>query len=102
MQPLAEKRVHARLLLDAIAEAESIAVDEKEFEATLAALARAQGVTTPALRRSLDEDGRLGNLRAQLRREKTIRRLLGEAEEEADPIRAAVRGVTPRRPEKPQ
>lgn len=87
MQPLAEKRIQARLLLDAISEAESIAVDEKEFEATLAALARAQGVTTPALRRSLDENGRLGNLRAQLRREKTLRHLLGEAgEDDPNPI----------------
>jgi len=87
MQPLAEKRIQARLLLDAISEAESIAVDEKEFEATLAALARAQGVTTPALRRSLDENGRLSGLRAQLRREKTLRHLLGEAgEDNPNPI----------------
>lgn len=88
MQPLAEKRVKARLLLDAIADAESVAVDEKEFEATLAALARSQGMTTPALRRSLDENGRLGNLRAQLRREKALRRLLGEDGAEADGGRA--------------
>ena len=40
--PLAERRVHARLLLDAIADAESIAVTEEEFERALAVLARAQ------------------------------------------------------------
>lgn len=78
MVPLAERRVHARLLLDAISEAESVQVTEEEFEATLAALARAQGASTPALRRALDEDGRLATLRSQLRREKTIRHLLGE------------------------
>ena len=78
MQPLAERRVHSRLLLDAIAEAEGVAVAEEEFEAALAALARAQNTSTPALRRSLDEKGRLGALRAQLRRDKTIRHLLGE------------------------
>lgn len=78
MVPLAERRVHARLLLDAISEAESVHVTEEEFEATLAALARAQGASTPALRRALDEDGRLATLRSQLRREKTIRHLLGE------------------------
>jgi trigger factor len=80
MMPLAEKRVHGRLLLDAVAEAEGIAVSEEEFERTLAALARAQGVSTPSLRRALDEDGRLATLRGQLRRDKTIRRLLGEDE----------------------
>ncbi|HKV06964.1 MAG TPA: trigger factor [Thermoanaerobaculia bacterium] len=80
MQPLAERRVHARLLLDAIAESEGVHVTEEEFEATLAALARAQGASTPALRRALDEDGRLATLRSQLRREKTIRHLLGEEE----------------------
>jgi trigger factor len=78
MRPLAERRVHARLLLDAVAEAERIEVEETEFEGALAALARAQGSSTPALRKSLDEQGRLGTLRAQLRRDKTIRHLLGE------------------------
>jgi trigger factor len=85
MQPMAEKRVHARLLLDAIADDRQIGVTEEEFERTLAMLARAQGVSTPVLRRKLDEDGRLATLRSQLRREKTIRTLLGEPEEEAAP-----------------
>lgn len=78
MRPLAERRVHARLLLDAVAEAESIEVDETEFESTLAALARAQGTSTPALRKTLDEQGRLSTFRSQLRRDKAIRHLLGE------------------------
>ena len=83
MTPVAERRVHARLLLDAVADAESITVTEEEFERTLAAIARAQNTTTPALRRALDEDGRLSGLRQQMRREKTIRHLLGEAAEDA-------------------
>ena len=78
MQPLAEKRVHARLVLDAVADAEKIAVTEAEFETALATLARAQGASTPALRKALDADGRLHALRQQLRRDKTIRHLLGE------------------------
>jgi trigger factor len=85
MAPMAEKRVHARLLLDAVAEEQEIAVTEEEFERTLAMLARAQGVSTPGLRRKLDEDGRLAPLRTQLRREKTIRTLLGEPEESLSP-----------------
>jgi trigger factor len=82
MAPLAEKRVHARLLLDAVADERKLAVTEEEFERTLAMLARAQGVSTPVLRRKLDEDGRLTTLRGQLRREKTIRTLLGEPAED--------------------
>jgi trigger factor len=82
MAPMAEKRVHARLLLDAVSDHREIGVTEEEFERTLAVLARAQGVSTPMLRRKLDEDGRLTSLRSQLRREKTIRTLLGEPDEE--------------------
>jgi trigger factor len=82
MAPAAEKRVHARLLLDAVADERQIGVTEEEFERTLAMLARTQGVSTPVLRRKLDEDGRLTSLRSQLRREKTIRTLLGEPDEE--------------------
>jgi trigger factor len=82
MAQMAEKRVHERLLIDAIADDRQLVVSEEEFERTLAMLARAQGVSTPVLRRKLDEDGRLGNLRGQLRRDKTIRTLLGEPEED--------------------
>lgn len=78
MLPLAEQRVHARLLLDAISDSESIQVTEEEFELTLAALARARNTSTPALRKSMDENGQLATLRSQLRRDKTIRHLLGE------------------------
>ena len=85
MQPLAEKRVHARLLLDAVADASGLALSENEFETSLAALARAQRTSTPALRKALDADGRLQALRLQLRREKTIRHLLGEELQAAAP-----------------
>jgi trigger factor len=78
MLPLAEQRVHARLLLDAISDSESIQVSEEEFELTLAALARARKTSTPALRKTMDENGQLATLRSQLRRDKTIRHLLGE------------------------
>jgi trigger factor len=79
IRPVAERRVHEELLLDAIAEAEPVAVTEEEFERALAALARVQKTTTPALRKALDEHGRLTALRDQMRRDKTIRHLLGEA-----------------------
>ncbi len=81
MNPVAERRVHARLLLDAIGEAESITVSDAEFEGALALLARAQNTSTSQLRRSLDENGRLPSLRGQLLRDKVVRRLLGEESE---------------------
>ncbi len=82
-RPAAERRVRARLLLDAIADKERIVVSEPDFEATIAALARAEGRPTPALRKELDEAGKLGSLRARLRRDRTLRRLLGEDESPA-------------------
>lgn len=81
-KPQAERRVKARLLLDAISEKEKIEVGEEEFEQALALLARAQGIPTPALRQRLDENGQLVGLRSQMRREKTVRTLLGESAHE--------------------
>ena len=82
-RPNAEKRVHARLLLDAAADREGTEVDEQELEQLLAQLARAEGRSTGAVRQALDRSGRLGELRARLRREKLLRRLLGEEPETA-------------------
>lgn len=83
MLPLAERRVHARLLLDAVAEAEKIDIEGDELERALATLARAQGTSMPILRKSLEDNDRLEPFKAQLRRDKTLRYLLGE--EEGDP-----------------
>lgn len=77
-RPHAERRVKARLLLDAIAEREAIAVSEAEFEQAIAVLARVQGVPSGALRQRLDSGGELAGLRGRMRREKTLRYLLGE------------------------
>lgn len=79
-RPQAERRVRARLLLDAIAGRDAVEVGEEEFEQALALMARVQGLPTVAMRQKLDENGQLAGLRAQMRREKTVRRLLGEAE----------------------
>jgi trigger factor len=79
-RPHAERMVYDRLLLDAIAAAEAVTVTDEEFERTLAALARAQRTTTPVLRKALDENGRLASLREHMRRDKTVRHLLGEAD----------------------
>ncbi len=78
LRPQAERRVHARLLLDAAVEKLSVQIAEDEFETTLASLARAQGRTTTAVRQERDGAGRLGDLKQRLRRDKALRLLLGE------------------------
>lgn len=78
IRPQAQARVHARLLLDAVVGKWQVEVPEEVFEATLAGLARSQGASAAQLRRALDRDGRLAELRAQLRRERALRRLMGE------------------------
>ncbi|HUF78493.1 MAG TPA: trigger factor [Thermoanaerobaculia bacterium] len=77
-RPAAEKRVHARLVLDAVARREGIEVAAEELEAALARIAAEQKISTGQVRRALDADGRLGRLRAQMLRGKTLRHLLGE------------------------
>jgi trigger factor len=77
-RPDAERIVHSRLLLDAIAEAEGIAVPEERLESLLAEIARERKSTPLAVRRDLDSSGRLVGLRRQLRRQEAVRHLLGE------------------------
>jgi trigger factor len=78
MKPAAERRVHARLLLDAVAERDGVTVDEDEFERTLVAIGRAEGKSGGEVRQALDQNGRLQSLRSQLRREKALSKLAGE------------------------
>ncbi|MEO1367040.1 MAG: hypothetical protein AAFX50_07655, partial [Acidobacteriota bacterium] len=78
IRPAAERRVHERLVLDAIAKDQDLRLDEEKFEHFLASAAAQQNVSSLALRQRLAEDGRLEPLRAQLLREQTIGQLLGE------------------------
>jgi trigger factor len=78
MKPAAERRVHARLLLDAVADRDAVTVDEDEFERTLLAIGRAEGKSAGEVRQTLDENGRLQSLRSQIRREKALSKLAGE------------------------
>lgn len=78
VRPQAERRVRARILLDAIARARGITVGEEEFERALAGLSRAQGRSTLAVRQALDQRGQLAAFRLQLQRDKTLGELLGE------------------------
>ena len=80
VRPQAERRVHARLLLDAVAEASGIEVAPQDLEERLALLARSQGRTTASVRHALSQGGQLEALRRQMRREKTIESLLPPVE----------------------
>jgi trigger factor len=85
VRPEAEKAVHEQLVLDAVAEAEDVRVDEKVFEQVIASWAAEKKISRLALRQELAESGRLSTLRAQMRRDRTIARLTGEeAEAEAE------------------
>jgi trigger factor len=83
LRPEAERQVHDRLLLDAVAEAEEIRLDESKFERFLSGLAARQGATALQLRQQLAESGRLEPLRGELLREQTLGHLLGEDDGDA-------------------
>lgn len=83
-RPEAERRVHDKLILDAVAEHWELEVEPSDLAGALATIARARGESVAALRASLEESGRLPGLAAQIRRDKTVRRLLGEEEPEAE------------------
>ncbi|MEL7060654.1 MAG: trigger factor [Acidobacteriota bacterium] len=84
VRPQAEKRVHERLVLDAIAKHEEATVDEAKFERILGAVATQQRTTSHALRQQLAEEGRLEDLRASVLRDQVVADLLGEESSSED------------------
>ncbi|MCP3958154.1 MAG: trigger factor [bacterium] len=84
LKPEAERRVHERLVLDAVSAGENLRLDESEFERFLSVIAAQQKMTSLALRQQLSESGRLEPLRAQMLRERTVQFLLGEDKPEAE------------------
>lgn len=69
------KEVRTSLILDKIAEAEKIEIDEKEFDENLEALAKQSRQTVEAVRARLEENGGLSNLRGSLLRDKALETL---------------------------
>ncbi len=79
-QALAEKRVKGLLLLDVVAEKESVDVSDQEVDSALAAMAKSSGQTVDAVRKYYESlDGGLENLRSTLVHEKTLALLLSRA-----------------------
>jgi trigger factor len=79
LRPAAEKGVRRALLLEAIAEKESIAPADGEVEAEVEKFARASQRPAPAVRRMMEKNGDLEALRHGLRERKTLDMLIEHA-----------------------
>jgi trigger factor len=75
----ARRQVHAGLVLEAVARQEKLSVSEEELASRIAELAAGNRTTPEALRRRLEENGRLDDLRGSLLEEKTVEFLMGKA-----------------------
>jgi trigger factor len=75
----AENDVRGQLLVDAIADVEKIEVTDGDIDARVASIAETRNQQPARLRAEMDRDGRLDNLRFQLRQEKTLDFLVGRA-----------------------
>jgi trigger factor len=75
----ATKSVRAGLVLERIADEESIEVTEQELNEELARVARREKVSPAALRERLAKDGSLSRIAQQMRTEKTLNLLLERA-----------------------
>jgi trigger factor len=85
----ATRQVKADLALRALAQAESIEVDETDVDEELVRLASQSNTTPGALRDALERDGRLTELRSQLRKAKALRWLVEHVavvDEEGKPV----------------
>lgn len=76
----AERRVHERLLLDAVADREGITARAEEVDGLVAAIAREQKAPLDRVREAL---GGPAGIAARMRRDKAVRHLLGDEEAEA-------------------
>ncbi len=78
-RPDAEREVRESLLLEAIADQEKIEVSDDEVSARIAEMARDQGLAADRLRKQYEERGMLANLRARLRVDQALDRVLALA-----------------------
>lgn len=83
MKPQATSRVHAQIVLDAIAEADSIEVPDELLGNMVTQIARSQGKSLGEMQDELVRNGGLDMIKADLRRQRTVRHLLGEPLDEA-------------------
>lgn len=94
IRPQALFNVKAFLLLDAIGKSESIEVPDEEFEAELEKMAEESGQNLQRMRATMEKNGQLLVLKAQMREEKILDFLMEKAEvtEAPDPEEGAAEG----------
>ena len=78
MKPQATNRVHAQIVLDAIAEADSIEVPDALLGNMITQIALSQGKSLGEMQDELVRNGGMEMVTADLRRQRTVRHLLGE------------------------
>ena len=78
MKPQATNRVHAQIVLDAIAEADAIEVPDALLGNMITQIARSQGKSLGEMQDELVRNGGMDMIKADLRRQRTVRHLLGE------------------------
>lgn len=79
IRPQALFNVKAYLLLDAIGKSKELDVSDEEFEAELTKNAEESGQNLARMRATMEKNGQLMMLRAQMREEKILDFLMGEA-----------------------
>jgi trigger factor len=80
----AAKAVRSSLVLDRIADEESVSVTQEELDRELARAAQRERTTVAALREQIEKEGGLGRIAQQIRTEKTLN-LLFEKATKVDP-----------------
>lgn len=79
MRPSAADEVRGQLLLEAIAEKEGLSVAEAEVEDRVTNVARMRGLPPARVRSEMQHDGRIDNIRFQLKQDKAIDFLVQKA-----------------------
>ena len=79
MRPSGADEIRGQLLLEAIAEEEKIAVTEAELDAHIAITARARNQAPARIKSEWQREGRLDNVRFNLRQDKVLDFLIGKA-----------------------
>lgn len=79
MKQSAEKTVKEGLILDAIAEAEGIEVDEKDVDSTIKDMSIQTGKDVADIKKHYQKEGATENLRMRIREEKTLDFLIEQA-----------------------
>ena len=75
----ATEAVASALVLDEVARREDIGVSEMDIDAEIEKYSARSGMTVPAVRAQLEQDGSIGRLAAGLRREKALRHVMDRA-----------------------